>query len=210
MSDHESIGSSRKENLERNDVIMGEAYFNLPNSLTLLRILLIPVFVWFFSESSPERALAAGLVFACAAFTDFLDGYLARKSGQITNLGKLLDPVADKLLVASGLILLVQFQRVAVWLAIVMIAREMIVTGARVVAAKEGFVVPADSLGKFKVIGQIGGILLSYFTGSLGVQSEGALATIGTGLLYIALFFSLFSGGRYLMQIFKKISPQYW
>ncbi|WP_342348007.1 CDP-diacylglycerol--glycerol-3-phosphate 3-phosphatidyltransferase [uncultured Nitrospira sp.] len=198
-----------KEKSEQNDVIMGEAYLNLPNSLTLLRILLIPVFVWFFSESSPERALAAGLVFACAAFTDFLDGYLARKSGQITNLGKLLDPVADKLLVASGLILLVQFQRVAVWLAIVMIAREMIVTGARVVAAKEGFVVPADSLGKFKVIGQIGGILCLILQG-VWVQSEGLLATIGTGLLYIALFFSLFSGWRYLMQIFKKISPQYW
>lgn len=198
-----------KEKSEQNDVIMGEVYLNLPNSLTLLRILLIPVFVWFFSESSPDRALAAGLVFACAAFTDFLDGYLARKSGQITNLGKLLDPVADKLLVASGLILLVQFQRVAVWLAIVMIARELIVTGARVVAAKEGFVVPADSLGKFKVIGQIGGILCLILQG-VWVQSEGPLATIGTGLLYIALFFSLFSGWRYLMQIFKKISPQYW
>ena len=198
-----------KEKSEQHDVIMGEVYLNLPNSLTLLRILLIPVFVWFFSESSPDRALAAGLVFACAAFTDFLDGYLARKSGQITNLGKLLDPVADKLLVASGLILLVQFQRVAVWLAIVMIAREMIVTGARVVAAKEGFVVPADSLGKFKVIGQIGGILCLILQ-DVWVQSEGPLATIGTGLLYIALFFSLFSGWRYLIQIFKKISPQYW
>ena len=198
-----------KEKSEQHDVIMGEVYLNLPNCLTLLRILLIPVFVWFFSESSPDRALAAGLVFACAAFTDFLDGYLARKSGQITNLGKLLDPVADKLLVASGLILLVQFQRVAVWLAIVMIARELIVTGARVVAAKEGFVVPADSLGKFKVIGQIGGILCLILQG-VWVQSEGPLAAIGTGLLYIALFFSLFSGWRYLMQIFKKISPQYW
>lgn len=198
-----------KEKSEQHDVIMEEVYLNLPNSLTLLRILLIPVFVWFFSEASPDRALAAGLVFACAAFTDFLDGYLARKSGQITNLGKLLDPVADKLLVASGLILLVQFQRVAVWLAIVMIARELIVTGARVVAAKEGFVVPADSLGKFKVIGQIGGILCLILQG-VWVQSEGPLAAIGTGLLYIALFFSLFSGWRYLMQIFKKISPQYW
>ena len=198
-----------KEKSEQHDVIMEEVYLNLPNSLTLLRILLIPVFVCFFSESSPDRALAAGLVFACAAFTDFLDGYLARKSGQITNLGKLLDPVADKLLVASGLILLVQFQRVAVWLAIVMIARELVVTGARVVAAKEGFVVPADSLGKFKVIGQIGGILCLILQG-VWVQSEGPLAAIGTGLLYIALFFSLFSGWRYLMQIFKKISPQYW
>ena len=194
---------------EGNNIIMGEAYLNLPNSITLLRILLIPVFVWLFSESSPDQALTAGLVFAGAAFTDFLDGYLARKSGQITNLGKLLDPVADKLLVASGLILLVQFQRVAVWLAIVMIAREMIVTGARAVAAKDGFVVPADSLGKFKVIGQIGGILCLILQG-VWVQSEPVLAAIGTGLLYVALFFSLLSGWRYLIQIFKKISPQYW
>lgn len=198
-----------KRKSEGHGAIMGETYLNLPNSITLLRILLIPVFIWLFSESSPDRALVAGLVFAGAAFTDFLDGYLARRSGQITNLGKLLDPVADKLLVASGLILLVQFQRVAVWLAIVMIARELIVTGARAVAAKEGFVVPADSLGKFKVVGQIGGILCLILQG-VWIQTEDLLFHVGTGLLYVALFFSLLSGWRYLILIFKKISPQYW
>lgn len=198
-----------KRKSEGSALTVGKTYVNLPNSITFLRILLIPVFVWLFSESSQDRALVAGLVFAGAAFTDFLDGYLARRSGQITNLGKLLDPVADKLLVASGLILLVQFQRVAVWLAIVMIAREMIVTGARAVAAKEGFVVPADSLGKFKVVGQIGGILCLILQG-VWVQIEDLLSHVGTGLLYVALFFSLLSGWRYLIQIFKKISPQYW
>lgn len=190
-------------------LITGETYLNLPNSLTVLRILLIPVFVWVFSDTSPDRAFMAGLVFAGAAFTDFLDGYLARRSGQITNLGKLLDPVADKLLVASGLILLVQFQRVAVWLAIVMIAREMIVSGARVVAAKEGFIVPADGLGKLKVVGQIGGILCLVFQG-VWTHFEELLSYVGTGLLYVALFFSLLSGWRYLLHIFKKITPQYW
>ena len=194
---------------ERHSLVRGETYLNLPNSITLLRILLIPVFVWLFSESSQDRALLAGLVFAGAAFTDFLDGYLARKSGQITNLGKLLDPVADKLLVASGLILLVQFQRVAVWVAIVMIAREMIVTGARAVAAKEGLVVPAHSLGKLKVVGQIGGILCLILQG-VWIQFEEVLSLVGTGLLYVALVFSLLSGWRYLIHIFKKISPQYW
>lgn len=205
MSQSEAI----KRKNESNSLIAGETYFNLPNSITLLRILLIPVFVWLFSEPTSDRALVAGLVFASAAFTDFLDGYLARRSGQITNLGKLLDPVADKLLVASGLILLVQFQRVAVWLAIFMIARELIVTGARAVAAKEGFVVSADSLGKFKVVGQIGGILCLILQG-VWIQFEDLLSHIGTGLLYIALFFSLLSGWRYLIQIFKKINPQYW
>ena len=198
-----------KQKSERDSLVMGETYLNLPNSITLLRILLIPVFVWLFSESSQDRALIAGLVFAGAAFTDFLDGYLARKSGQITNLGKLLDPVADKLLVASGLILLVQFQRVAVWVAIVMIAREMVVTGARAVAAKEGLVVPADSLGKLKVVGQIGGILCLILQG-VWIQLEDVLSQVGTGLLYVALVFSLLSGWRYLIHIFKKISPQYW
>ena len=188
---------------------MRETYVNLPNAITLLRILLIPVFVWLFSESNPDRALAAALVFASAAFTDFLDGYLARRRGQITNVGKLLDPVADKLLVASGLILLVQFQRVAVWLAIVMIAREMIVTGARAVAAKEGFIVPADSLGKYKVVGQIGGLLFLLLQG-VWIGTEDLFFYVGTGLLYIALVLSLISGSRYLIHIFKKISPQYW
>ncbi len=187
----------------------GESRLNLPNSITLLRILLIPVFVWLYLESTPERAFWAGLVFAAAAFTDFLDGYLARRSGQITNLGKILDPVADKLLVASGLILLVQVQQVAVWLAIVMIARELIVTGARAVAAKEGFIVPADSLGKFKVIGQIGGILCLIFQGAW-VEAQAFLSSVGITLLYVALVFSLVSGWRYLVLIFKKLSPSYW
>lgn len=193
----------------RSSIERGESSLNLPNSITLLRILLIPVFVWLYLEPTPERALWAGLVFSGAAFTDFLDGYLARRRGQITNLGKLLDPVADKLLVASGLILLVQVQQVAVWLAIVMIARELIVTGARAVAAKEGLIVPADSLGKFKVIGQIGGILCLIFQGAW-LEAQAILSVAGILLLYAALVLSLVSGWRYLVLIFKKLSPQYW
>jgi CDP-diacylglycerol--glycerol-3-phosphate 3-phosphatidyltransferase len=187
----------------------GESSLNLPNSITLLRIFLIPVFVWLYLEPTPERALWAGLVFSAAAITEFLDGYLARRRGQITNLGKLLDPVADKLLVASGLILLVQVQQIAVWLAIVMIARELIVTGARAVAAKEGLIVPADSLGKFKVVGQIGGILCLIFQG-VWLEAQVFLSVVGVLLLYAALVLSLVSGWRYLVQIFKKLSPQYW
>jgi len=198
-----------KPKAEISSLERGESSLNLPNSITLLRILLIPVFVWLYLEPTPERAFWAGLIFASAAFTDFLDGYLARRRGQITNLGKLLDPVADKLLVASGLILLVQVQQVAVWLAIVMIARELIVTGARAVAAKEGFIVPADSLGKFKVIGQIGGILCLIFQG-VWLEAQAFLSSVGITLLYVALVFSLASGWRYLVLIFKKLSPAYW
>ena len=198
-----------KPKAEISSLERAESSLNLPNSITLLRILLIPVFVWLYLEPTSERAFWAGLIFAAAAFTDFLDGYLARRRGQITNLGKLLDPVADKLLVASGLILLVQVQQVAVWLAIVMIARELIVTGARAVAAKEGFIVPADSLGKFKVIGQIGGILCLIFQG-VWLEAQAFLSSVGITLLYVALVFSLASGWRYLVLIFKKLSPAYW
>ncbi len=198
-----------KSKATHTDLDAGEVSLNLPNSITLLRIFLVPVFVWLYLGPTPERAFWAGLVFSAAAFTDFLDGYLARRSGQITNLGKLLDPVADKLLVASGLILLVQSQQVAVWLAIVMIARELVVTGARAVAAKEGFIVPADSLGKFKVVGQIGGILCLIFQAAWPEFQE-LLSLVGLALLYLALIFSLTSGWHYLVLIFKKLSPQYW
>ena len=185
-----------------------KTYLNLPNTLTLSRILVIPVFVFLFSNPTPERSVAAASVFLLAALTDLLDGYLARRRGQITNLGKLLDPVADKLLVASGLILLVQFQRVEVWLAIVMIARELIVTGARTVAAKEGFIVPADTFGKLKVVCQISGILFLILEDVLRIPFFD-LHFIGSLILYVALAVALFSGGRYLIEILKKISPQF-
>ncbi len=185
-----------------------ETYLNLPNTLTVSRILVIPIFVFLFSSPTPERSVAAGFVFLVAALTDLLDGYLARRRGQITNLGKLLDPVADKLLVASALILLVQFQRVEVWLAIVMIARELIVTGARAVAAKEGFVVPADSYGKLKVVCQISGTLCLILEEVIRIPYFD-LHIIGTLVLYIALAVALISGGRYLFEILKKISPQF-
>ena len=95
------------------------------------------------------------------------------------------------------------------WLAIVMIARELIVTGARAVAAKEGFIVPADSLGKFKVVGQIGGILCLLFQG-VWLEAQIILSAVGVMLLYLALVLSLVSGWRYLVLIFKKLSPTYW
>ncbi|MCA9464030.1 MAG: CDP-diacylglycerol--glycerol-3-phosphate 3-phosphatidyltransferase [Nitrospira sp.] len=182
--------------------------FNLPNSITFLRIVLIPVFIWVFSQPTPERAFWSVVIFLGAALTDFLDGYLARKSGQVTNLGKLLDPVADKLLVASGLILLVQFQRVSVWLAIVLIARELIVTGARMVAAREGLVVAADGTGKIKVVAQISGIVCLVAIGIVESMDHWLLE-IGNMMLYLALGFSLWSAWGYLSGIAKKIGPQW-
>lgn len=185
-----------------------EAYFNLPNSLTLSRIFLIPVFVYLFSTPTDERALAAAFVFAIAALTDLLDGYVARRRGQITNLGKLLDPVADKLLVAAGLVLLVQFQRVGVWLVIAIIAREIIVTGARAVAAREGVIIAADSLGKIKVVTQILGIIALILEDVIHLPLV-SLHELGTWLLWAALFFAVVSGTKYIVEVLRKVGPQY-
>ena len=182
--------------------------FNLPNCLTVSRILLIPVFVLLFASPDEGRAVASAMVFGLAALTDLLDGYVARRRKQITNLGKLLDPVADKLLIVSALVLLVQFQRVATWVVIVMIAREIVVTGLRAVAAREGLIVSADPMGKWKVVFQVIAILFlilqntSFDRFSLSILN---FHVVGTFLLYLALGLALFSGWRYIVVIWGKI-----
>ncbi len=133
---------------------------NLPNTLTLLRILLVPVVVVALLDETPNGdAIAAG-VFALAALTDGLDGYIARSRGAITTFGKLIDPLADKLLVTAALVSLVSLGRLEAWIAMVIIAREFAVTGLRGVAAEQGVVIQASWLGKLKTILQIAAIIL--------------------------------------------------
>lgn len=135
---------------------------NLPNYITLTRIAAIPLLIWIlcsprFSETHGERELLASSVFILASITDGIDGYLARKRGQITTMGMLLDPLADKLLIAAAFITLVQFnpQLVPAWMAVVIIGREFLVSGLRSIAASEGFTIQASELGKFKMLVQI-------------------------------------------------------
>lgn len=135
---------------------------NLPNWLTVSRISSVPLLVWILtshqiSSTHGEKELLASAVVVFAAITDRLDGYLARKRGQITRMGMLLDPLADKLLIASALIALVQFnpQLVAAWVVIVVIARELLVTELRMVGAAEGFTIQARDLGKWKMAVQV-------------------------------------------------------
>src|SRR5262249_29506754 len=130
----------RRESQSMNRVLeawkaVGQESLNLPNVITLVRILLIPVFVMLFFTPTPDRSLSAAVIFVVAAITDLLDGYIARRTGQVTKLGKLLDPIADKLLVLSALILLVNVDRVSALVAILVIAREVAVTGIRAIAA---------------------------------------------------------------------------
>lgn len=135
---------------------------NLPNYITLTRIFSIPVLIWILSSSrfnstNGDRELLASLVFIAASVTDAIDGYLARKREQVTTLGMLLDPVADKLLIAAAFVTLVQFNPriVPAWMAVIIIGREFLVSGLRSIAASEGFTIQASDLGKLKMMVQI-------------------------------------------------------
>ncbi len=184
-----------------------EQNVNLPNVLTIARILLIPVFIVVFISPTPERSLAAAAVFLIAAATDFLDGYLARRRSQVTRLGRLLDPIADKLLVLSGLILLVQFGRVAAWVAIVIIARELAVTGVRALAASEGVILSAETTGKYKMIAQVVAILLLILDESLAPMGLNPHLA-GTAVLYLALALGLVSGWKYVVSYWRQGSSK--
>ena len=135
---------------------------NLPNYITLTRICSIPLFMWVLSSSrfssvNGEKELLASALFIAASITDGIDGYIARRRGQITTMGILLDPLADKMLIASAYITLVQFNPslVPAWIAVIVIGREFLVSGLRGIASSEGFTIEASELGKFKMVVQI-------------------------------------------------------
>ena len=136
---------------------------NLPNSITMSRIVMIPLLLWILSPhflwlgSSGEQEIAASVLFILASITDGLDGYLARKRAQITTMGMLLDPIADKIMVTGALIALVAYnpQVVKVWIAVVIIGREFLISGLRSIASSEGFTIQASDLGKLKTVVQI-------------------------------------------------------
>lgn len=165
---------------------------NLPNKLTLLRIIAIPVFIVILLLG---HRYTATILFIAAAFTDMLDGKIARKYNLVTNFGKLMDPLADKLLVMSALVCLVQLGNVAGWMVIVILAREFAVTGLRQVAASEGIVIAAGTTGKIKTVLQMVAIpllLLDNWPGCyIGIPLDqiflwaAVLMTIVSGIEYI-------------------------
>ncbi|HBW34593.1 CDP-diacylglycerol--glycerol-3-phosphate 3-phosphatidyltransferase [Desulfosporosinus sp. BICA1-9] len=182
---------------------------NLANRLTLARIVLIPVFMTVLLLKVPKgytlfphQEIVAAVIFILAAATDGLDGYIARKRNQVTNLGKFMDPLADKLLVSAALISLVQLGQVNAWIAWTILAREFAVTGLRMVASVDRVVISASKLGKIKTITQvvaISALLLQDWPLSLiGIH-------IGQPLLYIALFFTVISGLDYFRKSRKLL-----
>ena len=128
---------------------------NAPNVLTMLRIVAVPVVVVALLDETPEGDVIAAAVFALAALTDGLDGYIARRRREITTFGKLMDPLADKLLITAALVSLVSLDRLAAWVAMVIIAREFAVTGLRSIAAERGAVISASWMGKVKTALQV-------------------------------------------------------
>jgi len=183
---------------------IGQDSLNLPNLLTLTRILLIPVFVVLFVTPDQDRSLMAAIVFVVAAVTDMLDGYLARRSGQVTKLGKLLDPIADKLLVLSALILLMNVDRVSALVAILIIARELGVTGIRAIAASEGFIIAAETTGKYKMALQVVAIVMLILEGT-SLAALGNLHLAGIVTLYLSLVLGYISGGQYVWSFWKQV-----
>lgn len=182
-----------------------ETNINLPNLLTVSRILLIPVFVMLFVTPTPARSLAAAVVFVVAAVTDMLDGYLARRRSQITKLGRLLDPIADKLLVLSALILLVQYDRVGALVAILIIAREVAVTGIRAIAATEGMILSAELTGKYKMALQVVAVVFLVLEDTAFAQF-GNLHLAGTVTLYVSLVLGYVSGAKYLLSFWRQVA----
>jgi CDP-diacylglycerol---glycerol-3-phosphate 3-phosphatidyltransferase len=170
---------------------------NLPTKITLLRILLVPFLLAFLIAPSRVNALMAALIFGAAALTDWLDGHLARSTQQVTTLGKLLDPIADKILLAAGLIPLVGLGRVPAWMAAIMLIREFAVSGLREIAAAEQVIIHASPMAKAKTVLQIAAILfliLNYQSWPLNFY------TMGMGLLALSLALSLISGVEYYLK----------
>lgn len=181
---------------------------NLPNKLTMFRILLVPFFVAaMLMAELPHHYLVAALLFGVASYTDHLDGMLARKYNQITDFGKFMDPLADKILVIAALVCFVELHLAPVWMVLLIIAREFMVTSIRLVAADKGTVIAANNWGKAKTVSQmiaVLGVLVLEYVQELATMGFGVPLTFSTGveeaLLLVATLFSTISGIVYLKQ----------
>jgi len=183
----------------------GVALRHLPNLISIFRILLVPVLVLILRSPGRTAAVLAALTFFLACWSDFFDGYLARRHGITSTLGKLLDPLADKLIVMAALVMLcamVRAPRVPAWVVVLIIGRELAVTGLRAMATSAGIVLAAEELGKYKTIFQmlaLHGLLLHY--SFLGVDFHAA----GMYFLWPSLVLSLWSGIDYHVRVFRQV-----
>jgi CDP-diacylglycerol--glycerol-3-phosphate 3-phosphatidyltransferase len=176
---------------------------NLPTQLTVGRICLVPLVVVFLISTESIHALVAAVLFAAAAVTDWLDGLIARRRGQVTTLGKLLDPVADKVLVSAALISLVQLGTIPAWVVVIMIGREFAVTGLRSVSAAQGVVMAASDLAKYKTVAQYLAVTLLILERNVPAGLEAEFVYLSRGTLWAALLLTVFSGIDYFVRFYR-------
>ena len=175
---------------------------NLPNALTLVRIFAVPLLVALLLTK--DHMLVAALIFLAASFTDLLDGYLARKRGQIPTLGALLDPLADKLLISAAFISLIELHIVPAWMVVIIVGREFAVNGLRSIAVTQGFTISASDLGKIKMVAQVAAIALLILGHEIPVFNEaGKLA------LYVVVLFALVSAVDYFRKFWTQIDDRF-
>ena len=179
-----------------------KSIFNLPNSLTLFRVACIPVLVLLLFFPHKVTSFLAAVVFGLASLSDLLDGFLARRQQLVTNFGKFLDPLADKLVVSAALIMLIPLGRAPAWMVVVIVGRELAITGLRSVAVSEGKVISADELGKKKMVFQIVailGLLLHYEYFGINFHA------VGMFFLWLAVALTLWSGFNYFRRFWDVL-----
>ncbi len=188
---------------------------NLPNSITMSRIIMIPLFLWILSQHFPwhgwQQEILASILFVLASITDGLDGYLARRRGQITTMGMLLDPLADKIMVAAAFVALVAYnpQVVKVWIVVVIIGREFLISGLRSIASSEGFTITASELGKLKTVTQIVSVVSAILAHGWDHWQIGLFTLpvywIAVAAIYFTVLVSIISVVDYFIGFWRKI-----
>lgn len=177
---------------------------NIPISLTLARIVVVPLLMVFLISSSRVHVLIAAVIFIAASLTDWLDGVIARRRNQVTTVGKLLDPVADKILVAAALIALVQTDTIPAWMVLVIIGREFAVTALRGISAWVGVIVPASTLAKYKTGTQYVAITLLILEKGIPRVEYVPFHWVSYTALWVALALTVISGADYFYRFFRK------
>ena len=174
--------------------------YNLPNTITMLRLGVMPVLFCLLLSPGPILSLTIALLFIAAALTDLLDGYIARRYQIVTTMGKFLDPIADKLIVNTAMILMVPIGRIPAWIVAIIVIRDFAVDGIRTIASSEGMVIQASRLGKRKTLCQIFAVsaLMIHYP-FLGADAH----VVGMVILSIALFLTIYSGTDYLVQFYR-------
>lgn len=180
------------------------ALMNLPNKITLGRIFLVPFIIVFLVVGEKVPNYTAGAIFLAAVMTDWLDGQIARNTRQVTTLGKLLDPIADKLLISTALIALVQVGRAPAWMVVLIVGRELAITGLRTIAASQSVIIHASDFGKYKMLTEVAAVsfLILDWPPEWGFI---AIPSLGVLCLWGAIALSIVSGIDYFLKFWKVI-----